>query len=107
MFINDVNAEACKRFSEEFGSYGPIQTVATAKEAASKAPVLVSIVPAAEHVRKVYLDEVNGVIAASPSEDRLILESSTIDVDTQREVGKAIRKAGLGSYYDAPVSVCF
>ncbi len=105
MFINDVNSEACERFANEHESYGPIEVVSTAKEAASRAPVLVSIVPAADHVRQVYLDKENGVIAAPPDKDRLILESSTIDVDSQREVGSAIRDAGVGSYYDAPVSV--
>ncbi|KAK3056761.1 hypothetical protein LTR09_002554 [Extremus antarcticus] len=104
MFINDVNSEACERFANEHESYGPIEVVSTAKEAASRAPVLVSIVPAADHVRQVYLDKENGVIAAPPDKDRLILESSTIDVDSQREVGSAIRDAGVGSYYDAPVS---
>ena len=107
MFINDVNSEACDRFVNEHQSYGPVEIVRTAKEAASRAPILVSIVPAAEHVRQVYLDKENGVIAAPQSRERLILESSTIDVDSQREVGKAVIDAGVGSYYDAPVSVSF
>jgi 3-hydroxyisobutyrate dehydrogenase len=107
MYINDVNSEACQRFSDELKSHGPIEIVKTAKEAATKAPILVSIVPAAEHVKQVYLDKENGVIAAPPSKERLILDSSTIDVDSQREVGKAIRDAGIGSYYDSPVSVSF
>jgi 3-hydroxyisobutyrate/3-hydroxypropionate dehydrogenase len=105
MFVNDVNSEACQNFANELKSHGPIEIVATAKEAATRSPVLVSIVPAAQHVRQLYLDKENGVIAAPPRKDRLILESSTIDSDTHREVGKAIREAGVGSYYDAPVSV--
>lgn len=105
MFVNDVNLEACERFVNELKSHGPIEIVKTAREAASKAPILVSIVPAAEHVRQVYLDKENGVIAAPPNKDRLMLESSTIDVESQREVGQAIRDAGVGDYYDAPVSV--
>ena len=57
MFINDVNSEACQDFANELKSHGPIEIVATAKEAATRAPVLVSIVPAAQHVRQVYLDK--------------------------------------------------
>ncbi|KAK5164303.1 uncharacterized protein LTR77_009998 [Saxophila tyrrhenica] len=104
VFINDVNPEACTRFLVEHRSNGPIEIVQTAKEAASKAPVLISMVPAPEHVQQVYLDKENGVIAAPPSKDRLVLECSTIDVDTQREVGNTIMDAGVGSYCDAPVS---
>ena len=105
MFINDVNTAACERFVSETSDYGPIEIVKTAKEAASKAPILISIVPAADHVRQVYLNSVNGVIAAPKSEDRLILECSTIDVASTRDVGKAITDAGVGRYIDAPVSV--
>lgn len=105
MFINDINAAACERFVAESSEYGPVEIVASAKDAASKSNILISIVPASQHVRQVYLDEANGVVAAPKNDSRLILESSTIDVDTTREVGKAIMDAGLGRYVDSPVSV--
>lgn len=105
MYINDIDKKTCERFVSEAGGYGPIEVVQTAKEAASKSEILLSIVPASEHVRQVYLDPENGIIAAPQSETRLILEASTIDVDTTREVGKAITDARVGSYFDTPVSV--
>lgn len=105
MYVNDVNRSACERFVEENSSYGPIQIIDTAKEIASKSPVLISIVPASQHVRQVYLDQESGVIATTPDENRLILECSTIDVETTREVGKAVMDKGCGRYIDAPVSV--
>lgn len=105
LFINDVNRSACEKFVEENKTCGPIEIVDTAKEVASKSHVLISIVPASEHVRQVYLNKENGVIATTPDEDRLILESSTIDVQTTREVGEAVMDAGCGRYIDAPVSV--
>ena len=107
LFINDVNKSACEKFVKENNSYGPIKIVDTAKDVASKAPILISMVPAAQHVKQVYLDKENGVIATTPDENRLILESSTIDVDTTREVGQAIMDAGVGRYIDAPVSVSY
>lgn len=105
MFVQDVNGAACERFVNETSEYGPVEVLKTAKEAASAASILISIVPAAEHVRQVYLDEENGVIAAPKSESRLILECSTIGIESTREVGKAVMDAGLGRYIDAPVSV--
>jgi 3-hydroxyisobutyrate dehydrogenase-like beta-hydroxyacid dehydrogenase len=105
LYINDINASACQRFQAELSTHGPIEIVSTAREAAENAKYLVSIVPDAPDVRKVYLDEENGVIAARPDQDRIICECSTIDVKTTREVGEKLMQRGLGLYVDAPVSV--
>ena len=56
-------------------------------------------------VKKVYLDEKNGVIAARKDEERVMCECSTIDVKSTRECGEALMARGLGTYVDTPVSV--
>lgn len=104
LFINDINASACERFQTEFDSFGPIEIVQSAREAAEDAGVLISIVPGALDVKKVYLDETTGVIASKQA-DRLMLECSTIDVKSTKEVGEALKSRGLGTYVDCPVSV--
>jgi 3-hydroxyisobutyrate dehydrogenase-like beta-hydroxyacid dehydrogenase len=106
LYINDINVSACERFKTEYGSFGPIEIVATARDAAEHASVLISIVPGGQDVRAVYLDTENGVIAAKKNENRLMLECSTIDVDTTKEVGRKLKEEGSGVYIDAPVSVC-
>jgi 3-hydroxyisobutyrate dehydrogenase len=106
LYINDINPGACERFKEEFHSFGPIEIVQSAREAADNAKILVSIVPGAKDVKKVYLDEDTGVIAAKKSE-RLMLECSTIDVESTRYVGNKLKEAGMGIYVDTPVSVSF
>lgn len=105
LYINDVNASACTRFKDEYSSYGPIEIVSTAREAADNAKVVVSIVPAAKDVKTVYLDEKDGVIAASKDDERVSCECSTIDVKSTREVGEKLKAAGMGTYVDTPVSV--
>lgn len=105
LYINDINASACARFTDEYSSFGPIETVSTAREAANDAKVVISIVPGAKDVKEVYLDEKNGVIAATKDEERVLCECSTIDVKSTREVGEALKAAGLGLYVDTPVSV--
>ncbi|KAK1918510.1 hypothetical protein CFE70_001163 [Pyrenophora teres f. teres 0-1] len=102
LYINDINASALNRFVKEYSSYGPIIPVSTAREAATYSKVLVSIVPGAQDVKAVYLDEKNGVIAAGNNEERILLECSTIDVESTKEVGR--RLGGMGVYIDAPVS---
>jgi 3-hydroxyisobutyrate dehydrogenase-like beta-hydroxyacid dehydrogenase len=105
LYINDTNASACERFCAEYSSFGPIELVKTAREAAENANVLISIVPGGADVKVVYLDEKNGVIAAKKNGERLMLECSTIDVESAKEVGERLKDEGSGMYIDTPVSV--
>jgi 3-hydroxyisobutyrate dehydrogenase len=68
-------------------------------DAAKGADFVVTMLPAGKHVRSVYENEVFG---AAPSH-ALLLDCSTIDVDTARAVGTAAGARGLGMV-DAPVS---
>jgi 3-hydroxyisobutyrate dehydrogenase len=74
---------------------------ATIAAAVSGAEVVVSMLPAGPHVREVYLGE-GGVIAAARS-GALLLDCSTIDVATAREVIAAAGARGL-EMADSPVS---
>lgn len=105
LYINDINASACTRFKEQYSSHGPIEIVSTAREAAENARVLISIVPGGVDVKKVFLNEETGVVAAKKDEERIMLECSTIDVETTKEVGKKLKEGGWGTYIDTPVSV--
>ncbi len=72
----------------------------SAAEAAAGAEFVVTMLPAGEHVRSVYMGE-GGVIAAAKG--ALLIDSSTIDVESARVVAAAAAKAGL-QMLDAPVS---
>jgi len=65
------------------------------------AEVVITMLPAGQHVREVFLGA-NGVLAnAKPG--ALLIDSSTIDVDTARVVAKAAEAKGF-AMLDAPVS---
>ncbi|KAF1949060.1 3-hydroxyisobutyrate dehydrogenase-like protein [Byssothecium circinans] len=104
LYINDINASACERFVCAYSSHGLIEIVSTARDAASNAKYVVSIVPAAVDVKKVYLDEKDGVIAGTKDAERVLCECSTIDVQSTREVGEKLKEHGMGTYVDTPVS---
>ncbi|HEY5106186.1 MAG TPA: 3-hydroxyisobutyrate dehydrogenase [Caulobacteraceae bacterium] len=72
---------------------------ASAAEAASTADVVITMLPAAAHVRAVWEGEV--VPHARPG--ALLIDCSTIDVESARHLGELAAKAGLRSA-DAPVS---
>jgi 3-hydroxyisobutyrate dehydrogenase len=71
------------------------------KEAASGADFVVTMLPAGAQVCDVYLGT-DGVIAAV-SPGTLLIDSSTIDVETARAVSSAAQERGL-AMLDAPVS---
>jgi len=73
----------------------------SAKEAAEGAEVVISMLPAGRHVSELYSSE-GGLLAQLPK-GCLVIDSSTIDATTARQVGATALKAGI-DFIDAPVS---
>jgi 3-hydroxyisobutyrate dehydrogenase len=71
------------------------------KAAATSADVVITMLPAGQHVRDVYTGP-DGVLSAVAG-NTLLIDSSTIDVETARTVAAAAEKKGL-PMLDAPVS---
>lgn len=70
-------------------------------DAAKGAATVITMLPAGEHVRSVYFGD-DGLIG-SAERGTLLIDSSTIDVETSRAVGTAASQAGL-EMIDAPVT---
>jgi 3-hydroxyisobutyrate dehydrogenase len=68
-------------------------------EAVKNADVVITMLPAAKHVRAVYHDGV----APNAKPGTLLIDCSTIDVASAREVGEGLGKLGF-DFLDAPVS---
>jgi len=77
------------------------QAADSVKAAASGVDIIITMLPAGAHVREVYLGA-NGVLASAGAAT-LLIDSSTIDVETARAVAAAADKKGL-TMLDAPVS---
>ncbi len=73
---------------------------ASVNDAVKDAEIVITMLPAGQHVRSVYLDK--GILAHA-RKGALLIDSSTIDVDSARAVHDAADKAGL-DFLDAPVS---
>ena len=73
----------------------------TAAEAVAEAEVVLTMLPAGRHVRAVLADA-GGVFDAAPA-GALLIDSSTIDVATAREMAAAAEARGF-AMLDAPVS---
>ena len=92
----DVNPAAVEKLKAAGGV-----SVETAKVAAARADVVITMLPAGKQVREVYLGA--GGIIENANAGTLLIDCSTIDVETARAVAAAAEKKGL-LMLDAPVS---
>jgi 3-hydroxyisobutyrate dehydrogenase len=92
----DVSQAATDRLKAAGGA-----VVETAKSAAARADVVITMLPAGQHVREVYLGS-SGIIE-NANAGTLLIDCSTIDVETARVVAAAAEAKGL-MMLDAPVS---
>jgi 3-hydroxyisobutyrate dehydrogenase len=92
----DVNQAAVEKLKAAGGSNAEF-----AKVAASRADVVITMLPAGAQVREVYLGP-NGIIE-NANAGTLLIDCSTIDVETARAVASEAEKKGL-MMLDAPVS---
>jgi 3-hydroxyisobutyrate dehydrogenase len=65
------------------------------------ATTVISMLPEGKHVRSLYLGD-NGILKKIPK-DCLIIDCSTIDIETSLELGNAAKKIGI-NMIDAPVT---
>jgi len=91
----DLSADALN-FAVQAGA----QAAGTAAQAATAVEFVVTMLPVGANVREVYLQ--GGVLAAA-SPSTVVVDSSTIDVETSQAVHRAAADAGL-AMLDAPVS---
>jgi 3-hydroxyisobutyrate dehydrogenase len=92
----DVNPTAVEKLKAAGGT-----AVETAKIAAARADVVITMLPSGKEVREVYLGAGGIVEDANPG--TLLIDCSTIDVESAREVTAAAEKRQL-LMLDAPVS---
>ncbi|NUR45899.1 MAG: 3-hydroxyisobutyrate dehydrogenase [Sphingomonas sp.] len=71
----------------------------SAAEAVRDADVVITMLPAAKHVRAVFRDDV----APNAKPGALLIDCSTIDVQSARDVGEEMKARGF-DFVDAPVS---
>ena len=92
----DLSNAAISIFAEAGGT-----SVSSAADAASGVDVVVTMLPAGKHVRAVYIGD-DGILSGADA-GTLFIDSSTIDVQSARDVAAAADRAGM-LMIDAPVS---
>ena len=94
--VFDLSETACQQLSD-----AGARVAESAANAATEVDYVLSMLPAGKHVSGVYLGE-DGLLSQLTG-DTTVLDCSTIDAATAREVGEAAAAAGIG-FMDSPVS---
>ncbi|AZB41531.1 2-hydroxy-3-oxopropionate reductase [Bacillus sp. FJAT-42376] len=94
--VCDINQEAVNTLVENGA-----ESAATPREAAEKSEIIITVLPASQHVKAVVLGD-NGILAGS-KEGSVIIDMSSITPEVSRELAAEAAKYGVGML-DAPVS---
>ncbi|GIZ13755.1 3-hydroxyisobutyrate dehydrogenase [Pseudomonas sp. NCCP-436] len=97
LFVFDLSAAAVQSLVEA----GATAVESPAAAAAQRPEMIITMLPAAQHVKSVYLGE--GGIVSALQVPTLLIDSSTIDTQSARDVASAVQAQGH-SMLDAPVS---
>jgi len=92
----DLSEQACAE-----AATGGVQIVSSVVEAITGAEVVFTMLPKGQHVRSVYEGEEG--IWAHATKNMLLIDSSTVDIETSRYIHEGSTQRGL-SFVDAPVS---
>jgi 3-hydroxyisobutyrate dehydrogenase len=96
---HEVRAFDLVREAIQHAADGGCSAASSAAEAVKDADVVITMLPAAKHVRQVYHDDV----APNAKDGALLIDCSTIDVQSTLEVGDGLKELGF-EFVDAPVS---
>lgn len=73
----------------------------SAKDAVAGKEIIISMLPAGKHVKSLYMSQDSIVEHVQPN--ALVIDSSTIDANSAKEVGRELSRKGI-RFLDAPVS---
>jgi 3-hydroxyisobutyrate dehydrogenase-like beta-hydroxyacid dehydrogenase len=102
LLICDVFSSALDKFQKDAEGHGPVEIVKSGYDAVQKADTVITMLPDSNAVKKVYLDEENGIIAGAEKiageskNEKLIMECGTIETATILEVAKAVEGSSVG-----------
>ena len=85
----------------EIAKQSGLKVISSMEELLEGATTVISMLPEGKHVRSLYLGD-NGILKKIPK-DCLIIDCSTIDIETSLELGNAANQIGI-NMVDAPVT---
>ncbi|KAJ5894827.1 hypothetical protein N7495_006518 [Penicillium taxi] len=112
LIVRDVNEEAVRSFVTEAreathstsAGITRVEVAKNAREVAEKSTVMITSLPEPQHVIDVYQSILKGGELPALDQERLFIDTSTIDPDTSKGIANEIHTIQAGQFVDAPVS---
>ncbi|RTE68903.1 hypothetical protein BHE90_016714 [Fusarium euwallaceae] len=106
LVIQDIDRDVMSRFHQETTKDGSLQVelAQNARELAEKATVIITCLPSPPIVKELYCSMVTGHELPRLEQERLFIDTSTIDPPASRSVANLVHNANAGQFVDAPVS---
>ncbi|RAH73286.1 NAD(P)-dependent oxidoreductase [Aspergillus aculeatinus CBS 121060] len=117
LMIRDVNQDTTVRFVEEARQAAKRAAAAgtgtgmanvvvaeSARDMAEQATVVITSLPEPQHVKDVFYSILRHGELPPLEQERLFIDTSTIDPSSSKEIANAIHTTGQGRFVDAPVS---
>ncbi|EAW06775.1 3-hydroxyisobutyrate dehydrogenase [Aspergillus clavatus NRRL 1] len=114
LIVRDVNERATSRFVEETRQAAQksgladdamkVEVAQSAREVAEQSTVMITSLPEPEHVKDVFYSVMKHGDLPALSEERLFIDTSTIDPASSKEIANAIHTTRTGRFVDAPMS---
>ncbi|KAL1969144.1 hypothetical protein VTN77DRAFT_398 [Rasamsonia byssochlamydoides] len=113
LIIRDVNKDVMQKFVEETkgaasdssaGNTLKVEIADSAREVAEKADTIITSLPEPKHVKDVFHDILKHGELPPLQQERLFIDTSTIDPGSSREVANAVHSTNQGHFVDAPMS---
>ncbi|KAI1332984.1 3-hydroxyisobutyrate dehydrogenase [Xylariaceae sp. FL0255] len=100
----DLNKDAMTKLAGEMRALSSgvaVEIAESAGDAAKDADTIITVLPEPSHVKSVY----SAILPTlTPNPQRILIDSSTIDPSSSREVAGWVSSANQGSFVDAPMS---
>ncbi|KAA8651340.1 uncharacterized protein ATNIH1004_000222 [Aspergillus tanneri] len=114
LIIRDVNEDATKRFVQETqkaarssgagDDTSKVLVAQNAREVAEQSTVMITSLPEPEHVKNVFYGVLRSGELPALEQERLFIDTSTIDPASSKEIANAIHTTNQGRFVDAPMS---
>ncbi|GIK05701.1 hypothetical protein Aspvir_009814 [Aspergillus viridinutans] len=114
LIVRDVNENATTRFVEETKEAAKssgaadgamkVEVAQSAREVAEQSTVMITSLPEPEHVKDVFHSIMKHGGLPALEEERLFIDTSTIDPASSKEIANAIHTTRTGRFVDAPMS---
>ncbi|KAJ9602699.1 hypothetical protein H2200_012893 [Cladophialophora chaetospira] len=105
LFVLDISKARIDAFLEQSRSLGPVEVASSPKEVAEHCDVIITSLPPGEPARRVFTDPSTSILAAKVDDkSKLVIDTSTLDVQSSLEIRKQIVDSGFGDFVDSPIS---